>query len=471
MIELPTGIRPDLRSVELGNDSPVHLIGIGGAGMSAIAAVLSSIGHPVAGSDLKDSASLDTLRASGIDVTVGHDAANLASGDLIVARSTAIPDRNTEVVAAIDRGLPVYSRAEILSAITRLRSTISVAGTHGKTTTSSMLAVVLRHVGASPSFIIGGEVNEIGSGAVWDRGDFLVVEADESDGTFLALDSSSAIVTSVEPDHLDLYGDAATVRMAFAAFLEAVDGPKVVCIDDPDAADVAAQVDSVTYGTNPDALVRITGFEQRRAGASFRLESDRFEPLDVSIAAPGLHNARNATGALLLAVEHGFAPEAAAEGLRRYAGVSRRYEFRGEAAGVTFVDDYAHLPSEVEVTIAATADGGYDRVVAVFQPHRYSRTGALGATFGPSFRGADLVVVTDIYSAGEHPVPGVSGRLVADAVAADADSPEVVWLPHRSDLVGYLRNELRDGDLCLTLGAGDLTSLPDELIAVMGERA
>ena len=247
----------------------VLVIGAGGAGMSAIGTVLSTLGHTVTGSDLKESHSLAGLRALGVNVEVGHDAANLPPGAKIVSRSTAIPDANPEVVEALDRGIAVHSRAELLTAITKLRRTIAVAGTHGKTTTSSMLALILREADWNPSFIIGGEVNEIGSGAVWDSGDILVVEADESDGTFLVLDASVAIVTSVEPDHLDLYGDAATVEAAFATFLQQVDGPRVVCCDDPSAAQVAAATGSVTYGTSDGAAYRITNFAQHRSGCTF----------------------------------------------------------------------------------------------------------------------------------------------------------------------------------------------------------
>lgn len=471
---LPAGIIPEIRDVDLASTDHVHLVGAGGAGMSAIGAVLRSLGHRVTGSDLKDSHSVATLMALGAEVNIGHDAANIESSVDVVARSTAIPDHNAEIIAANEASIPVASRAAILTAITKLKSSIAVAGTHGKTTTSSMLALLLRHADRMPSFIIGGEVNEIGSGAVWESGEHLVVEADESDGTFLVLDAQVAIVTSVEPDHLDLYGDAATVRLAFEEFLAGVDGPRVVCIDDPDGAAVAATCETTTYGTSAEARYRITDFTQDRSSSTFTIAWDddgQGREQRIELSAPGLHNARNATAAFVCALELGVSAAVAAAGLARYAGVARRFDFRGEAGGITFVDDYAHLPSEVEVTLDAAAGGEWERIVAVFQPHRFTRTAALGADFGPAFAGADIVAVTDIYSAGEAAIPGVSGKLVADAIAATTPDVGVVWLPHRVDLVDWLRNELRTGDLCLTLGAGDLTSLPDQMIALLGDRA
>lgn len=477
-IDPPAGVTPAIRPVDLGTTAHVHVIGIGGAGMSAIATVLLALGHDVTGSDLKDSATITTLRALGAEVSIGHAAeaidaltvAAKASGrHIVVARSTAVPDHNVEVVASMDQELLVHSRAEILTAITDLRRCVAVAGTHGKTTTSSMLAATLRAVGVAPSFIIGGEVNEIGSGAVWDTGDLLIAEADESDGTFLALQSDAAIVTSADPDHLDLYKTADNVQQAFASFLSNVSGPRIVCIDDPAALAVANRIACTTYGTSSEAEWQIRNFVQNRSGGQFVLRHESGEH-PVQVAAPGIHNARNASAAVIMAAQLGVDLQEAIAGLRRYSGVARRFEYRGEVSGVTFVDDYAHLPAEVAVTVDAAVAGGWDRVIAVFQPHRYTRTSALGDTFGGAFDGVDSLAVTSIYTAGEAAIPGVTGKLVADAVVAEADAPPVVWLPHRSDLVEWLLSELRPGDLCLTLGAGDLTALPDELLARLGSQ-
>ncbi len=451
-------------AIDLGRPMSIHVIGVGGAGMSAIASVLAAMGHTVTGSDLKAAPGLDRLRAEGVDVVVGHDAANIGDA-VLVTRSTAVPDSNPEVVAAREKGVPVVSRAAVLAAISRVRPTVAVAGTHGKTTTSSMLAVILRVAELSPSFIIGGELNEIGSGAVWaDADGWFVVEADESDGTFLSLDRAAAIVTSVEPDHLSYFGGEAALRDAFAAFVDGVSGPTVLCLDDPGAAALARADGVITYGVDPRADWVISEHQSDRTSARFSLggaggDLGRFE-----LATPGLHNIRNAAAAVVTARELGATVEAARTALARYAGVARRFHFRGERDGVTFVDDYAHLPGEVVAALEAARHGGWDRIVCVFQPHRYTRTAAIGPAFGHSFAGADLVIVTNVYSAGEVPLPGVTGKLVVDAVLDAEPRTELAYIPHRDDLRRYLLAHLRPGDLCLTLGAGDLTTLPDELI-------
>ncbi len=397
-------------------------------------------------------------------MVIGHDAANVGDADL-VTRSTAVPNSNIEVVAASEAGIDVVSRADILSAITVVRKTIAVAGTHGKTTTSSMLTVVLREAEREPSFIIGGEVNEIGSGAAWAESDgWFVVEADESDGTFLALSSSAAIVTSVEPDHLSHYGSETALVEAFETFVEAVDGPSVVCLDDPGAAALARHDGVITYGIDPRSDWVISHYEGGRASSSFILTGPRGESAAFQLATPGLHNARNATAAIVMAQHIGADIESAQRALAKFGGVARRFQFRGELDGITFIDDYAHLPAEVEATLEAAADGGWDRVVCIFQPHRYSRTNDLWSAFASSFTHCELVIVTDIYPAGELPMPGVTGKLVADAILEAEPEKEVLYIPHRLDLRSHLRSELRSGDVCITLGAGDLTTLADEIL-------
>jgi UDP-N-acetylmuramate--alanine ligase len=449
--------------VDLSRPRRIHIVGVGGAGMSAIASVLAAMGHTVSGSDLKDSGSLTRLRASGIDVHVGHDAALVDAADL-VAVSTAIPSRNPEVVAANERGVPVARRAEILGAIASTRRCIAVSGTHGKTTTSSMLALVLVEAGLNPSFIIGGELNEIGGGAVWDDGDWFVVEADESDGTFVALPAEHVVVTNVEADHLDYYGTLAEIEAAFDRFLDAP-GVKVVCADDPIASTLGRAHDAILYGTSDDADVRIVDHHTARAGASFSIVRNG-EPLgEVRLPVPGLHNVRNATAAIAMAMGLGVSFDACRGALARYAGVARRFQFRGRARGVTFVDDYAHNPGKVTAVLDAAAHGGWRRVVCVFQPHRYTRTAALWRQFGSSFDPADVVVVMDVYGAGERPQPGVTGKLIVDAVLEHRPWKRVAWLPRRQDVVAYLTSELRPGDLCLTLGAGDITSLSSDLLS------
>jgi UDP-N-acetylmuramate--alanine ligase len=440
----------------------VHIVGVGGAGMSAIATVLASMGHTVTGSDLKDSPGLERLRALGIDVVVGHAAENVGLADL-VAISTAIPERNAEVAWSRAHGVTVLRRAEILAAITRSRRTIAVSGTHGKTTTSSMLALVLIEAGLRPSFIIGGEVNEIGTGAVWDTADLLVVEADESDGTFTELERQAVVVTSVEPDHLEHYGDFDSLVAAFEQFVEGGGGPAVVCADDEGAATLAERTGATTYGTSETAAYRMVEVVNAGAGSAFDVVHDGDRLGQVRLPVPGLHNARNACAALVCGMAIGASFDDGARALARFAGVARRFEFRGESNGVTYIDDYAHLPTEVRAALQAARQHEWRRVVCVFQPHRYSRTASLWADFADGFDDSDLLVVTDVYPAGEVPRPGVSGKLIVDAVLGHRPWHQVAYLPRHPDLVRYLEQILRPGDLCLTLGAGDLTSLPDEL--------
>jgi len=455
---------PGLDGLDLSRPMAVHIVGLGGAGMSAIAEVLVAMGHRVSGSDLRPSPVVARLGDMGVDVSVGHDGASVGAVD-VVAISSAVPAENPEVAAARAQSIPVLTRAELLSAITRLRRTVSVAGTHGKTTTSALLAVAMESAQLDPSYIVGGTIGGRGTGARWSAGQWLVVEADESDGTFADLATDVALVTSVEPDHLEHYGSFDLLVAAFEGFLVAAPDGRVVCADDPVASRLGAVTGASTYGFDPGASLRIAGFRPERSSSRFTVVHDGVELGPVTVPMPGRHNARNATGALAVALLAGARFEVAAAAIASFLGVGRRSQLRGERSGVTFVDDYAHLPGEVSPTLAAAADGGWDRVVCVFQPHRYSRTEALWADFADAFVDADVVVVTEVYPAGEAPRPGVSGELIADAVRAAHPAARVEWQPERAGVVDFLRGELRAGDLCLSLGAGDLTTLADELLA------
>jgi len=438
----------------------VHVVGAGGAGMSAIASVLSAMGHVVTGSDLKSSPTLERLAAGGVRVVVGHDAANVADAE-VVAVSTAVPEGNPEVREARRRGLVVLSRARALAGIAACRRCVAVSGTHGKTTTTSMLALILIEAGLRPSFLIGGDVNEIGTNAVWDTGEWIVVEADESDGTFLELDPEIAVVTNIEPDHLDYYGDFDHVVEAFDRFLTARSGA-VVGADDPVAARLGAHHGADLVGSSPGATYRIEDLEAGD-GVTFALRA-RGEVLGrLALPVTGANIACNAAVAVAASLRVGATFGAAQRALARFAGVARRFESRGEVNGVRFVDDYAHLPTEVAAVIEAARDTAPRRLVVVFQPHRYSRIAALGTQFADSFTGADVVVVTDVFPAGETPRPGVTGRIVADAVRRAHPALDVTYVPGREELRSHVANLLTPGDLCLTLGAGDLTALPDEL--------
>jgi UDP-N-acetylmuramate--alanine ligase len=431
--------------------------------MSAIASVLFAMGHVVTGSDLKTSATLERLAASGVRVFVGHAAANVGEAE-VVAVSTAIPDTNPEVTEAHRRGLTVLSRAQALAAIAACRRCVAVSGTHGKTTTTSMLALILIEAGLRPSFLIGGDVNEIGTNAVWDSGEWLVLEADESDGTFLQLAPEVAVVTNVEADHLDYYGDFDHLVEAFARFLSSGARGAVVGGDDPVAARLGARYGAELVGSSPQATYRVEDVETG-PGVSFALRAHGQLLGRVALPVTGANITANAAVAVAASLVVGAPFDAARRALARFAGVARRFESRGEAHGVRFVDDYAHLPTEVAAVIEAARHTGPGRLVVVFQPHRYSRIAALGEQFADAFTGADVVVITDVFPAGEAPLPGVTGRVVADAVRRAHPSLDVTYIPGRAELGTYVAGLLVPGDLCLTLGAGDLTSLPDELQA------
>ncbi len=438
--------------------------------MSAIATVLLAMGHTVTGSDRAASATTSRLAAAGVEVAVGHAATNVGSAAVVTA-STAVPADNPELIEAHRLGVAVLRRAEILAAICATRRTVAVGGTHGKTTTSSMLFEVLRGAGWAPSCIIGGDLHGVGGGAVWEPdGAWLVVEADESDGTFLELPAEAVVVTNVEADHLELYGGIDALRSAFARFVAAAPGPRVLSADDPGARAVLAELaatatDVTTFGLDERASVEVADVVSGRRSARFAWRVDGADIGHVELGVPGLHNVRNAAAALAVAVRLGVEPSVATGALRTFRQVARRFEPRGERHGVSFVDDYGHLPSEVAAVLATARTGGWDRVVAVFQPHRYSRTEALHAAFADSFVDADVVVLTGIYPAGEAPRPGVTGELVAAAVRAAHPGTDLRYVESRAELAELVRSVLRPGDLCLTLGAGDLWSLPDELQA------
>ena len=447
----------------------IHVTNIGGAGMSAVATLLAEMGHAVSGHDPKDgSPFLPPLRALGVAIDTGEPVPDLDPAVDVVVVSTATPDDHPQVVAARGRDVAVLHRSSALHEICARRRTIAVAGTHGKTTTSALLATVLAGAGQQPGWVVGGGVTGLGRSAAWGSGEVLVVEADESDGTFLALSAHAAIVTNVEPDHLEHWGTESALRDAFRSFVRALDGPAVLCLDDPGAASLVDEAaHPITYGRDPGAdhvieAVRTEGTEVR-----FVLRSGG-EAHDVVVpAAPGAHNAANAAAAIAAAAAVGVPIAAAVEAIGGFRGVARRFEPRGEAGGVTFVDSYDHLPSEVMAALRTAHEGGWRRVVCVFQPHRYSRTQALWRTFADAFVDADLLCITDVYAAGEAPRPGVTGKLVVDAVLDAHPWASVAYLPSLDDVVGYLRTALRPGDLCLTLGAGDLTEVPPRVQAAL----
>jgi UDP-N-acetylmuramate--alanine ligase len=448
---------------DVGSWRRAHFVGIGGAGMSGIARILLARGVTVTGSDLKDAGGVDALRRAGATVCVGHRADQVGHPDAVVV-SSAIPPANVEVRQAARMGIPVVSRAQVLAALTRGTRTVAVAGTHGKTTTTSMVSVMLTRAGLDPTYVIGGDLNESGSGAGHGAGDIFVAEADESDGSFLLLDPEIAVITNVEEDHLDYYSGREDVEAAFGAFARRA-RRVVACWDDPGVrrALEGSTMECLRYGTGDqcDLRLREENLSWNRARGLVDVSG---EAVELMLSVPGRHNLLNATAALAVARFLEIPLGVAAEALRSFSGVRRRFECRGVAAGATFIDDYAHHPTEVAATLEAARIDGAGRIVAVFQPHRYTRTRAMWRALGKSLVSADVIVLTDVYGAGEHPIPGVTGKLVVDALAEAAPGRRVVYLPRRSEVAPFLAREVRAGDTVLTLGAGDVTMVADETL-------
>ena len=450
----------------------VHFIGIGGSGMSGIARIMVMNGVKVSGSDAKESSAVEMLRTLGAAVTIGHSPDNLGEADTLVI-SSAIRRDNPELVEAQRRGLRILHRSGALASLMSDRRAVAVAGTHGKTTTTSMTTVALQACGLDPSFVIGGVLSTTGTNAHLGTGDVFVAEADESDGSFLLYEPAIGILTNVEADHLDHYGTPAKVREAFIEFCAGIQsrgGTIIACADDPGSADVAAHAraagaEVVLYGTGPDADVVLRDLDSG-IGSQFVLDlPGRSRPLPVALRQPGLHNALNATAAIAVADSLGADVERAAAGLDGYGGTRRRFEERGLAAGVRVIDDYAHHPTELRAVLNAARGVVTDegRVWAVFQPHLYSRTMEFREEFGQALGLADEVVVLDVFPAREDPVPGVTGALISDRVPHG----RARFIESFADAVPYVSARVRPGDLVLTLGAGDVTILGPELLSAL----
>jgi UDP-N-acetylmuramate--alanine ligase len=454
----------------------VHFAGIGGAGMSGIARIMLARGIPVSGSDSMPSAMLDELAALGASVHVGHSPGNLGSlgpGDTLVVSSAIRPD-NPELAEASRRGMRVLHRAAALASVMAGRRVTAVAGTHGKTTTTSMLTTVLRECGADPGYVIGGILTETGLGAEDGTGMDFVAEADESDGSFLLLSPDLAVITNVEADHLDNYASLADIEAAFTTFGGRVSGTVLTCADDPGAELVAARLEPTRvrrYGESGHADYRLSEVRSHGMAVSFAVCSDHGpfgESLShMTVGVPGHHNALNATAAFAAAVELGFAPPRVAAAIAGYRGARRRLELKGEADGVRVLDSYAHHPTELAADLRAArdiADGG--QVIAIFQPHLYSRTRIFAAEFGRALGLADEAVVLDVYAAREDPEPGVSGRLVADAVPGG----QARFLPDRARVAALIAQIAEPGGVVLTMGAGDVTKLGPQLVEALSGR-
>ena len=455
----------------------VHFTGIGGAGMSGVARIMLARGIAVSGSDIRDSAILGDLRALGASVHVGHAPGHLGAlgpGDTLVVTS-AIRADNPELAEATRRGMRVMHRAAALASVMAGRRVIAVAGTHGKTTTTSMITTVLRECGADPGYVIGGILTETGLGAEDGAGLYFVAEADESDGSFLLLAPDVAVITNVEADHMDNYASLADIEAAFTAFAQRVTGVVLTCADDPGAEAVAAHLDPARvrrYGESPHADYRIADVASQGMAISFTVAADRspFGEISsrVTVGVPGHHNALNAAAAFAAATELGFAPPRAEAAIAGYRGARRRMELKGAARGVRVLDSYAHHPTELAADLRAArdiADGSTKgRVIAIFQPHLFSRTRIFAAEFGAALGLADEVIVLDVYAAREDPEPGVTGQLIADAVAGG----RARFVPDPAQVAVVIDAIAEPGDLVLTMGAGDITALGPRLVQILG---
>lgn len=437
----------------------IHMVGIGGSGMCGIAEVLLTMGFTVTGSDLSMSSTVQRLKRLGAQVYIGHGAENVAGAEVLV-KSTAIPMDNPEVAEAKERGVPVIPRAEMLAEIMRLRIGIAVAGTHGKTTTTSILATLFTEAGFDPTVIIGGRLNTFGSNARLGEGGFLIAEADESDGSFLCLPAIMSIVTNVDADHLDHYkGGLQEIEDAFASFMNAIPfyGMNVVCVDDPGVARLLPRVKRpvLTYGLAKQARLRgeIIASHLRSA---FKIYLDDEFWGEANLAQPGRHNVLNALGAVGLAIEAGLGKQAILDGLSNFGGVGRRFEKKGERGGVLVVDDYGHHPAEIKATLAtAKACFPERRIVMAFQPHRFTRTQLLFGEFCKAFEDCDLLLLTEIYPASESPIPGVSGMSLAQGIK-QISKTDVRFFPNFEAMERQLPSLLEPGDLLLTQGAGSI---------------
>jgi UDP-N-acetylmuramate--alanine ligase len=458
---------------------PIHFVGIGGIGMSGIAEVLCNLGYTVQGSDASENANVSRLRDKGITVTVGHAAENIDGADVVVV-STAIKRDNPELTAARAHRIPVVRRAEMLAELMRLKSCVAIAGTHGKTTTTSMVAALLDAGGLDPTVINGGIINAYGTNARLGAGEWMVVEADESDGTFLKLPADVVIVTNIDPEHLDHFGTFEAIQEAFRDFVENVPfyGFAVMCIDHPVVQTLVGKIEDrriITYGENPQADARLVDLAPTGGGSTFKVViRDRkldaaHEIVDLVLPMPGRHNASNATAAIAVAHQLGLSDDAIRKALAGFGGVKRRFTKTGEWNGVTVIDDYGHHPVEIAAVLRAARESTGGKVIAVVQPHRYTRLQSLFEEFCTCFNDADAVIVAEVYPAGEAPIEGIDRDHFVLGLRTHGHR-DVVPLPKPADLAGIVKGLAKPGDMVVCLGAGNISqwayALPGELQAL-----
>lgn len=442
----------------------IHFVGIGGIGMSGIAEVLLNLGYKVTGSDVRSSDITERLGRLGASIALEHSADNIRGAHVVVV-SSAVQKDNPEVVEAERRKVPVIPRAEMLAELMRLKYSVAVAGTHGKTTTTSMVATILDRAGLDPTVVVGGVLNTIGGNARLGKGDYIVIEADESDRSFLLLSPTVAVVTNVEPDHLDHYRDLEDLQHAFVAFVNKVPfyGAVILCLDEPGVQSMIPAIKRriVTFGTAPHADVSIVDTTVDGLKSRFTLRYDGDQTISVNLNVPGMHNVLNATAAFAVARDMGVLPSVIAGALETFTGVGRRFEIKAHD-GVTVVDDYAHHPTEIRATLSAARAGGFKRLIAVFQPHRYSRTSHFLEDFARAFNLADTVLMLDIYPAGESPIEGISTPRLIEKMQGFGHR-NALYAPNFEMIETYVANNAAEGDAVIVMGAGSVTRLADIL--------
>ncbi len=445
----------------------IHFVGIGGVGMSGIAEVLHNLGYKVQGSDISKNANVERLENSGIKIFIGHSADNVKDAHIVV-KSSAIKDNNPEIKEAYNRGIPVIPRAEMLAELMRMKYSIAVAGSHGKTTTTSMIGTILNYANLDPTIVIGGKLDSLGSNAKLGKGEFLVAEADESDGSFLLLSPTIAVITNIDEEHLDHYkGGIEEIKNTFIQFVKKIPfyGVAVLCLDHPNIQDILPSIDKriVTYGFLSQCDVRGDNIEVKEFNSSFDVYiKDEFQGR-ITIKMPGIHNVSNALAAIAVAYELEIPFEVIKEALNDFKGVNRRFYLKGNYNGAMIIDDYGHHPEEIKATLKSVKEAFNKNVIVVFQPHRYSRTKALLNNFATAFYNADKLIVTEIYPAGEEKIEGINGKVLYDKIK-EFGHKDVVFIDDFNDIVEYLKNNIDENSIVITLGAGDIWKIGERLL-------
>lgn len=457
-----------------GRTRHIHMVGIGGIGMSGMAEILLQKGYHITGSDANMSNTIERLRELGAEISIGHDDKNIEGADVVVYTSAVQAEENIETKAALDKGIAVIKRAEMLAELMRMKYGVGVAGTHGKTTTTTMIGHVIQDGSFDPTIMVGGKVHSFSeTNAVVGKGDIIVVEADEFDRTFLRLTPSLGIITNIEAEHLDIYDNLEDVKNAFIEFANKVPfyGAVVLCLDDPNVRSIIPEIErrTITYGLNPQAKIRAVNIDIDHFTSRFMVINEDETLGEITLQVPGEHNVKNALAAVAVGLELDIDFEDIKSGLERFQGVFRRFEMKTEKDGIMVIDDYAHHPTEIQATLNALRTGWPEqRIVAVFQPHLYSRTQQLYKEFGLSFFDAEVCVITDVYPSREKPIEGVTGKLIAD-VAKEYGHRKVHYVEEKSDLPSKLKEITEPGDIIITMGAGDIYKYGEAFVELLEE--